>query len=98
MLDAPPLPDAIPAVPRSLSPFARTQPLTPQPLRASMSLAWREIIRFLRQPNRIVGSIGTPVLFWLLFGTGLNNSFQLSPAGAGGTRDRKSTRLNSSHQ
>ncbi len=60
-------------------------PLAPQPLRASASLAWREIIRFLRQPNRIVGSIGTPVLFWLLFGTGLNNSFKLSAAGASGT-------------
>src|SRR6185436_9572659 len=59
--------------------------LTPQPLRASASLAWREILRFFRQPNRIVGSIGTPVLFWLLFGTGLKNSFSLSAAGQNGT-------------
>lgn len=61
------------------------QQLHPQPLRASASLAWREILRFFRQPNRIVGSIGTPVLFWLLFGTGLKNSFSLSATGQGGS-------------
>ena len=61
------------------------QPLHPQPLRASASLAWREILRFFRQPNRIVGSIGTPVLFWLLFGMGLKHSFSLSAAGQSGT-------------
>ena len=30
---------------------------------AAASLAWREIIRFFRQRNRIVGSIGTPLVF-----------------------------------
>lgn len=66
-------------------PAAKKPPaLTPQPLRASASLAWREILRFLRQPNRIVASIGTPLVFWLLFGTGLKNSFSLSAAGQGG--------------
>jgi ABC-2 type transport system permease protein len=44
---------------------------------AAFSLAWREILRFLRQPNRIVGAIGQPVLFWLLFGTGMNQTFQI---------------------
>jgi ABC-2 type transport system permease protein len=80
---APPEPKSIET--SQASPPRRDQPLTPQPLRASAALAWREVLRFFRQPNRIVGSIGTPVLFWLLFGTGLKNSFQLSPAGAGGT-------------
>ena len=70
---------------KSLSPPRKDEPLTPQPWRASASLAWREILRFFRQPNRIVGSIGTPVLFWLLFGTGLKNSFSLSAAGQSGT-------------
>lgn len=60
-------------------------PLRLQPMRAAISLAWREILRFFRQPNRIVGSIGTPVLFWLLFGIGLKRSFSLSQAGQGGT-------------
>ena len=80
---------AAPPEPKSFAtnptlPPRKNQPLTPQPLRASASLAWREILRFFRQPNRIVGSIGTPVLFWLLFGTGLKNSFSLSAAGQGG--------------
>jgi ABC-2 type transport system permease protein len=48
-------------------------------LAASRALAWREIIRFFRQRNRIVGSIGTPVVFWLLFGTGLSSSFRIGP-------------------
>lgn len=46
--------------------------------RAASALAWREIIRFLRQRNRIIGSIGTPLVFWLLFGAGLSTSFRLS--------------------
>lgn len=56
-----------------------TSPLAihPQPLRAALALSWREIIRFFRQRNRIVGSIGTPLLFWLLFGAGLDKFFRL---------------------
>ena len=55
--------------------------LRPQPLRAAGALCWREIIRFLRQRSRIVGSLGTPLLFWLLFGAGLDKWFRL-PGGA----------------
>ena len=53
------------------------------PLAAARALAWREVVRFYRQRNRIVGSIGTPLVFWLLFGTGLAQSFRLG-AGSGG--------------
>ena len=49
----------------------------PAALAAVTALAWREIVRFLRQRNRIVASIGTPVLFWLLFGAGLARSFKM---------------------
>ncbi len=45
-------------------------------------LCWREIVRFARQRNRVIGAIGQPLLFWLLFGTGLKQSFQLSSTGA----------------
>jgi ABC-2 type transport system permease protein len=55
-----------------------------RPLRAATALTWREIIRFFRQRNRIVGSIGTPLVFWLLFGAGLSQSFRLGGAAAGG--------------
>src|SRR5205085_9839933 len=46
----------------------------------SSSVFWRrEIVRFLRQRSRIVGALGTPVIFWLLLGFGVGDSF--SPAG-----------------
>jgi ABC-2 type transport system permease protein len=50
---------------------------SPRPLLAAWSLCKREIVRFYRQRNRIVGSIGTPLVFWLLFGAGLSKSFRL---------------------
>jgi ABC-2 type transport system permease protein len=40
-------------------------------------LTWREVIRFVRQRSRIVASIGTPLVFWLLFGAGLSGSFRI---------------------
>jgi ABC-2 type transport system permease protein len=58
-------------------------PLQPAPLRAALALAWREIVRFVRQRNRIVGTLGTPLVFWLLFGTGLSSTFRMGE-GSGG--------------
>ncbi len=46
-------------------------------LRASMMLAWREIVRFLRQRHRVIGALGQPIVFWLLFGAGMHRSFRL---------------------
>jgi ABC-2 type transport system permease protein len=51
-------------------------------VRAVKSLWWREIIRFLRQPSRVVGALGQPVVFWLLLGGGLAPSFR--PPGMSG--------------
>ncbi len=42
---------------------------------AAMSLTKRELVRFLRQRNRIVGALATPVMFWLLIGAGMGRSF-----------------------
>lgn len=36
----------------------------------------REIIRFLRQPHRVFGALGQPILFWLLMGMGFGASFR----------------------
>ena len=47
------------------------------PFRAAGALAWREIIRFVRQRNRVIGAVGQPILFWLLFGVGMHGSFRL---------------------
>ncbi len=35
------------------------------------TLAQREVVRFLRQRNRVFGAVGQPVIFWLLFSEGL---------------------------
>ncbi len=44
----------------------------------------REIVRFLRQRSRVMSAILTPLVFWLLLGSGLNASFKPSgmPSGA----------------
>ena len=39
-------------------------------------LCWREWIRFFRQPNRVIGALGQPILFWVLFGTGMHSAFR----------------------
>lgn len=41
----------------------------------AFSLAWRELVRFARQRNRVVGALLTPVVFWLLIGGGIGRSF-----------------------
>ena len=38
------------------------------------TLAGRELIRFFRQRNRVIGGLGQPLLFWLLFSEGLRES------------------------
>lgn len=40
------------------------------------TLAHRELVRFFRQRTRIVGALGQPIIFWVLFGAGLNGSFR----------------------
>lgn len=47
------------------------------PVRA---LWWRDVIRFLRQRNRIIGALATPLVFWLLVGSGFGPSFHNADA------------------
>jgi len=42
---------------------------------ASFVLAQRELIRFVRQRNRVIGALATPIVFWLLIGSGMGRSF-----------------------
>ncbi len=51
-------------------------------MRAARALAWREVVRFLRQPSRIVGAFAPPLLAWLLLGAGFGSSFRV-PGGGG---------------
>jgi ABC-2 type transport system permease protein len=41
----------------------------------------REIVRFYRQKARVVGVIATPLLFWLVLGSGFSRSFQTGGSG-----------------
>jgi ABC-2 type transport system permease protein len=47
----------------------------------SFALAKREFTRFIRQPQRVVGSLGQPLLFWAFLGAGFTPSFR--PPGMG---------------
>jgi ABC-2 type transport system permease protein len=44
---------------------------------AIQTLWRRETVRFLRQPSRIASALGSPLIFWLVVGTGLTSSFRL---------------------
>ncbi len=55
--------------------------VTPRPWLVVRMLMWRELIRFFRQRHRVIGAVGQPILFWLLFGAGLRQSFRLGADG-----------------
>jgi len=43
----------------------------------ALALWRREIVRFLRQKNRVIGALATPLVFWLLIGSGVGPGFRL---------------------
>ena len=45
-------------------------------VRVSYSLAKREFTRFIRQPQRVIGTVAQPLLFWLFLGAGFAGSFR----------------------
>ena len=51
----------------------------------AFTLWQREMVRFFRQRDRVVGALATPIVFWLLLGLGLGKSFSTpgTPAGHG---------------
>jgi ABC-2 type transport system permease protein len=48
----------------------------------ALSLWWREIVRFYRQRTRVVGVILSPLLFWIVIGSGFGTSFRSGGTGA----------------
>src|SRR5215472_2900420 len=48
-----------------------------------VSLWWREIVHFYRQKSRVVGVIASPVLFWIVLGSGFGSSIRSSAAAGG---------------
>lgn len=46
-------------------------------------LWWRDLVRFFRQPSRLAGALGQPVLFWLIIGSGMAGTFRMPGAAVG---------------
>jgi ABC-2 type transport system permease protein len=46
---------------------------------AAWTLCQRDVVRFLRQRSRIIGVLGTPLIFWALLGSGFNYMGYLFP-------------------
>jgi ABC-2 type transport system permease protein len=42
----------------------------------AFTLWWREVVRFYRQKARVVGVIASPLLFWVVIGSGFGTSFR----------------------
>lgn len=42
----------------------------------AFTLWWREIVRFYRQKARVVGVLASPLVFWLVIGSGFGTSFR----------------------
>jgi ABC-2 type transport system permease protein len=55
--------------------FPATAPASAGVLLPAFTLWWREIVRFYRQRARVVGVIVSPILFWIVIGSGFGTSF-----------------------
>jgi ABC-2 type transport system permease protein len=45
-------------------------------IRVALSLARREFTRFARQPQRVIGAVAQPLMFWVFLGAGMGGSFK----------------------
>ncbi len=59
-----------------------TVPASAGILLPAFTLWWREIVRFYRQKSRVVGVLASPLVFWVVIGSGFGTSFH-SGEGAG---------------
>ena len=59
---------------------AQATPISSGVMLPAFTLWWREIVRFYRQRSRVVGVIASPLLFWLVIGSGFGTSFRAGSA------------------
>src|ERR1700688_3423129 len=59
---------------------AQAAPISSGLLLPAFTLWWREIVRFYRQRSRVIGVIASPLLFWLVIGSGFGTSFRAGNA------------------
>src|SRR6201997_1369920 len=52
------------------------QPISSGVLLPAFTLWWREVVRFYRQKSRVIGVIASPLLFWVVIGSGFGSSFR----------------------
>src|SRR5512147_1107132 len=64
-------------LPRVSAPSTNPGIITP-----SLSLWWREIVRFYRNRSRVIGVIASPLLFWIVMGSGFGTSFRAGGSGS----------------
>jgi ABC-2 type transport system permease protein len=60
---------------------ARTVPASAGMTLPAFTLWWRELVRFYRQRSRVIGVIASPLVFWVVLGSGFGTSFRSSSAG-----------------
>jgi len=58
------------------------QPVSTSLWLPAFTLWWREIVRFYRQKARVIGVLASPLVFWVVIGSGFGTSFR-SGEGAG---------------
>src|ERR1700680_5032621 len=59
---------------------AQAAPVSSGVMLPAFTLWWREIVRFYSQRSRVVGVIASPLLFWLVIGSGFGTSFRAGNA------------------
>ena len=47
------------------------------------ALAWRDAVRLVRERSRWLGLVAQPLLFWVIMGSGMSESFTVSGTGVG---------------
>ncbi|MBU8898310.1 ABC transporter [Corallococcus sp. H22C18031201] len=63
-------------------------PAATRPEPGALALQWatvrvllaRDVVRFFRQPSRVVGALAQPILFWFVIGSGFAGSFRVEGA------------------
>jgi ABC-2 type transport system permease protein len=53
-----------------------TKPTSAGVILPAFTLWWREIVRFYRQTTRVIGVLASPLVFWLVLGSGFGSSFR----------------------
>lgn len=59
---------------------AQAAPISAGVILPAFTLWWREVVRFYRQRTRVIGVIASPLLFWVVIGSGFGTSFNAGAA------------------